>query len=193
MRWHCETVRFAQNAIIVSRYDFVVMFTCGFTPAAAVSMFQYGMKSEGIPTHTPDRLTFGPPPKNVVMRYDQMLSGSPACHVCHAVSILPKSVKAMSAEKFVRFCVGCVLKVNDVTTPKFPPPPPRIAQKRSGSVMASHVSMRPSAVTTCAETSASHVRPHILSTTPMPPPCVSPEMPTLRQVPSGMATLRAMV
>jgi hypothetical protein len=44
---------------------------------------------------------------------------------------------------------GWVLKVNEVTTPKLPPPPPRQAQNRSGLVLALAVLTWPSAVTIC--------------------------------------------
>src|SRR5207253_10103853 len=47
---------------------------------------------------------------------------------------------------------------NDVTTPKFPPPP-RIPQKRSPFSFGLAVRNRPSAVTTSAESRLSHVRP----------------------------------
>src|SRR5436190_10461380 len=80
----------------------------------------------------------------------------------------------------------CVSNVKDVTTPKLPPPPPRSAQKRSGLVASSHARTRPSAVTTVAAVSESHVRPKCRPVTPWPPPIVRPAMPTLPHVPPGI-------
>ena len=55
---------------------------------------------------------------------------------------------------------GLSLNLKRVTTPKLPPPP-RIAQNRSGSVLASASTTRPSAVTTSAASSESMVRPYL--------------------------------
>ena len=57
-------------------------------------------------------------------------------------------------------CTGYSRKVNEVTTPKFPPPP-RSAQKRSGCVDSDAVTTRPSASTTSAATRLSMVRPYL--------------------------------
>src|SRR5580765_3848493 len=46
--------------------------------------------------------------------------------------------------------------------------------------------MRPSASTTVAALSESHVRPNRRPTTPWPPPSVSPLIPTVGQVPTGI-------
>ena len=46
--------------------------------------------------------------------------------------------------------------------------------------------MRPSASTTVADRSESHVRPNRRPTTPWPPPSVSPLMPTVAHVPTGI-------
>ena len=67
--------------------------------------------------------------------------------------------------------------VNSVTMPTLPPPP-RIAQKRSGCSSALAVTMSPAAVTTCAERRLSMARPYLRTMKPMPPPVVSPPMPT---------------
>ena len=88
----------------------------------------------------------------------------------------------------VTSCVGWVRKVNDTATPKLPPPPPREAQYRSGWCLASQVNTLPSAVTIWSDSSASQVRPYLRATTPMPPPRVSPAMPTVGQEPAGMLT-----
>ena len=72
--------------------------------------------------------------------------------------------------------------------PKLPPPPPRIAQNRSGSLVALQVRSTPSTVTMSADTRLSHVSPYLRSSTPMPPPIVMPAIPTVGHVPEGMQT-----
>ena len=54
---------------------------------------------------------------------------------------------------------GTVLNVNEVTTPKLPPPPPRHAQYRSEWFLASQVSTAPLAVTIWSDSSRSQVSP----------------------------------
>src|SRR5689334_16083361 len=54
---------------------------------------------------------------------------------------------------------GWVVKVNEVTTPKLPPPPPRQAQNRSGLLPALQVLIVPSAVTIWRERTLSLVSP----------------------------------
>ena len=72
---------------------------------------------------------------------------------------------------------SCSWNRNRVTTPKLPPPP-RIAQKRSGSVSASMRRIRPSAVTISAASRESRVRPNLRPRYPTPPPRVIPDTPT---------------
>ena len=55
--------------------------------------------------------------------------------------------------------------MNDVTTPKLPPPP-RSAQNRSGFSLSDAVTMRPSASTTSASTTLSHESPYLRRTQP---------------------------
>ena len=69
-------------------------------------------------------------------------------------------------ENTVSWESACVANVKDVTTPKFPPPPPRSAQNRSGSDDGLAVTVRPSASTTVADVSESHVSPKCLPITP---------------------------
>ena len=54
---------------------------------------------------------------------------------------------------------GWVRNVNEVTTPKLPPPPPRQAQNRSELVLALAVRSWPSAVTICSDGRLSQVSP----------------------------------
>ena len=79
-----------------------------------------------------------------------------------------------------------VFIVNDVTTPRWPPPPPRRAQKRSGSRLGLAVTTRPSASTTFMAVTASLVSPWARVSTPTPPPWVSPAMPTVGQEPPAI-------
>src|SRR6201992_3311061 len=55
--------------------------------------------------------------------------------------------------------VGNVAKVNEVVTPKFPPPPPRSAQNKSGLLAADAVTDWPLGSTTDADVNAPHIRP----------------------------------
>ena len=72
-----------------------------------------------------------------------------------------------------------------MTTPKLPPPP-RIAQKRSGFSFSLDVTKLPSASTMSAPSRLSMVRPKVRVRWPMPPPSVSPATPVLLTVPLGV-------
>ena len=112
--------------------------------------------------------------------------GMPIIQCCQ----LPKTSGTEPAGKSSWNAVSCagaatVSKVNDVTMPKLPPPPPRNAQNRSGCADADTVRDMPSAVTTLADTNRSQVSPYLRDSTPSPPPRVRPAMPTDGQVPAG--------
>ena len=79
---------------------------------------------------------------------------------------------------------GCARKVKDVTTPKLPPPP-RIAQNRSGSRPASVSTTEPSASTTVAAIRLSIVSPKPRDRCPTPPPSVRPPTPVVEITPAG--------
>ncbi len=81
---------------------------------------------------------------------------------------------------------GKVRKRNDVTTPKLPPPPPRLAQKRSAFSDALHVRTRPDASTSVRPTMLSDVVPCRRELKPTPPPSASPAMPTVGHEPPGI-------
>src|SRR5437773_1780482 len=81
---------------------------------------------------------------------------------------------------------GCMRYVNDVTTPKFPPPP-RIAQNRSGSSVALAFRIRPSAVTISASSRLSQASPCFRIRIPKPPPRVSPAIPVSETIPPVVA------
>src|SRR5690606_34655090 len=80
--------------------------------------------------------------------------------------------------------IGCSANSNPVTTPKLPPPP-RIAQKRSGFSVALARSRLPSAVTTSADRRLSSVMPYFRVSQPNPPPSVSPAIPVVELMPVG--------
>ena len=65
--------------------------------------------------------------------------GIAAIHCCHAPSTPAAEPAGKCSENTVRFGAGSVSKVNSVTMPKLPPPPPRSAQNRSGSELADAV------------------------------------------------------
>ena len=73
-----------------------------------------------------------------------------------------------------------------VTTPKLPPPP-RSAQKRSGCSVALARTTSPAAVTTSADSRLSIVMPYLRLSQPKPPPSVSPPMPVVELMPTGVA------
>ncbi len=86
---------------------------------------------------------------------------------------------------------GCSRNLRRVATPKFPPPP-RIAQNRSGCVSSSVYRRSPSAVTTSAASRSSIVSPCLRTRKPTPPPSVIPPMPTdpVSPKPGGQAVPR---
>jgi hypothetical protein len=83
-------------------------------------------------------------------------------------------------------------KANRVTTPKLPPPP-RIAQKRSGSEFSLAVTKLPSARTTSASIRLSIESPRVRVRFPTPPPSVSPPTPVVEMIPNGAVRPNACV
>src|SRR2546422_2397688 len=116
---------------------------------------------------------------------DHSSSGADGAHACQAATTIVALFHGQRSVNNVSVLTGCAWKVNEVTTPKLPPPPPRSAQKRSGSWFALQVSRRPSATTTCAACKVSQVRPNLRPRTPTPPPMVRPATPTVAQEPAG--------
>src|SRR5712691_6505589 len=62
---------------------------------------------------------------------EKRLSGACGANCCHAASAGAACAHGHSIEYVDTVDTGCVANVNSVTMPKFPPPPPRQAQKRS--------------------------------------------------------------
>ncbi|TVU30912.1 hypothetical protein EJB05_22565, partial [Eragrostis curvula] len=79
------------------------------------------------------------------------------------------------------------LTFHDTTMPKLPPPPPRIAQKRS-SPMADRSRRSPLAFTSLASTTRSMERPKRRIIMPIPPPLKWPPTPMVVQTPAGNAS-----
>src|SRR6266542_6456695 len=80
--------------------------------------------------------------------------------------------------------IGCSRNTNEVTTPKFPPPP-RTAQNRSWFSSALAVTNRPSAKTMSTASRLSIVRPYPRERCPIPPPRVRPPTPVVETKPDG--------
>ena len=87
---------------------------------------------------------------------------------------------------------GCSRYSNDVTIPKLPPPP-RIAQKRSGFSSSLAVTISPCAVTTSAERRLSTVAPCFRISHPIPPPSVRPAIPVCVTIPPTVASPKSCV
>ena len=145
------------------------------------------MSAPGEPVHAPEIETVGPEPGIQRSRQlDHSAGGALGAHTCHAERTSSARDHGHVNEKTVRRESACVANVNDVTTPKFPPPPPRSAQNRSGCTFASHRTIWPLASTTVAPRSESLVRPNRRPVTPWPPPIVRPLIPTVAHVPLGI-------
>ncbi len=82
---------------------------------------------------------------------------------------------------------GCRRNRNEVTTPKFPPPP-RIAQKRSECSSSLVCTRLPSASTTSAPSRLSIDSPYPRARCPTPPPSVRPPTPVVETIPLGVAS-----
>ena len=82
---------------------------------------------------------------------------------------------------------GCRSYSSDVATPKLPPPP-RSAQRRSGSFSAFAVVTAPSAMTTSADRRLSTAMPYLPISHPRPPPSVSPAIPVVETTPPVVAS-----
>ena len=81
---------------------------------------------------------------------------------------------------------SCSRNRNDVTTPKLPPPP-RIAQYRSGFSSALARTRSPLASTSSASSRLSIARPYLRVRWPRPPPSVRPPTPVVEMIPLGVA------
>ena len=67
--------------------------------------------------------------------------------------------------------------VKEVTIPNEPPPPPRIAQNKSGLLLELATTADPLAITTVIDRTLSIARPNFLTVRPLPPPVNNPPTP----------------
>ena len=92
-------------------------------------------------------------------RLDHSWSGPSGAQDCQAAMTRSACAHGQDRKNSTIPEMGWVVKVNEVATPKLPPPPPRQAQNRSGSRSESQVRIWPSAVTTWAWVRLSLVSP----------------------------------
>src|ERR1700676_3021239 len=92
-----------------------------------------------------------PPGAAARCRLDQSWSGACGAQDCQPAMTRAACDHVKDRKNRQMAPAGWVLKVNEVTTPKLPPPPPRQAQNRSGLLLALHVLTWPSAVMICRE------------------------------------------
>src|SRR5271154_1274250 len=128
-----------------------------------------------------------PPRAAARCRFDQSWSGACGAQDCQAAMTRAACDHGQERKNRTMSPAGWVRNVNEVATPKLPPPPPRQAQNRSGLVFALAVRIWPSAVTICMDVTLSEASPKAWPATPIPPPRVRPEMPTVGQEPPGTA------
>src|SRR4029077_10098858 len=105
----------------------------GWLPTAPARLLICGVRPSDAADHAPDTDTDGPDPGiQRRRRLDQSGDGPLGAQDCHAAVTSAACDHGHVSENTVSCDKACVAKVKDVTTPKFPPPPPRSAQYRSG-------------------------------------------------------------
>src|SRR5271154_3954166 len=100
-----------------------------------------------------------PPGAAARCRFDQSASGACGAQDCQPATPRASCDHGQDRKNKQMLPAGWVVKVNEVATPKLPPPPPRQAQNRSGLVFALAVRIWPSAVTICMDVTLSRVSP----------------------------------
>src|SRR5271155_3581531 len=100
-----------------------------------------------------------PPGAAARCRFDHTWSGACGAQDCHPEMTRAACDHGQDRKNRTMSPAGWVRNVNEVTTPKLPPPPPRQAQKRSGLLAALAVLTCPSAVTICKDVTLSLVSP----------------------------------
>src|SRR6185437_7980649 len=188
---HCGTLRPLQPASysIASRKVFgTTEMKDGCTPTMLISELMTRLAPATVPSQVPPALICGDPPKaEVRCMFDHSSCGPFGAQDCQAPITLLATVNGHCMKNTTSPLSLCVRSVNDVATPKLPPPPPLLAQSRSVCCVLSQVRTAPSAVTICSDSIASQVRPNWRDSTPMPPPSASPARPTVGHEPPGMA------
>src|SRR5262249_24994498 len=151
LRWHWPTVSPLQPAqkSIASRYVRVRVATRSGVPVFASGAISV-CSSASEPKNCPEETTWlrAPAPGSVASRSQTENSSSGACgaNACQAAIASAASSHGHSTEYVATLDTGWTRNVKRVATPKFPPPPPRQAQKRSAWCAESHVNTRESAV-----------------------------------------------
>src|SRR5581483_40455 len=100
-----------------------------------------------------------PPGAAARCRFDQRASGACGAQDCQAEITFAACDHGQDRKNRTMFPTWRVPKVNEVTTPKLPPPPPRQAQNRSAFWPGLHVLILPSAVTIWSDFTLSLVSP----------------------------------
>ena len=100
-----------------------------------------------------------PPGAAARCRFDPSASGACGAQDCQAEITRAARDHGQDRKNSTISPAGWVVKVNELTTPKLPPPPPRQAQNRSALELALQVLTWPSAVTICMDCTLSLVSP----------------------------------
>ena len=111
------------------------------------------------PNSCPVARTCGPPLSVTSVQTEKSPSGAYGAQRCHASTTVCASLQGHSAKNVATLPTGYVRSWNEVTMPKFPPPPPRQAQKRSAFSLLLQVRTLPAASTSLSESTLSDVVP----------------------------------
>ena len=133
----------------------------GCEPAAAYSFSNWAAAAPMLPRKVPPTWMEGtePPGAAARCRLDQSASGACGAQDCQAEITRAACDHGQDRKNRTIWPTWRVRKVNEVTTPKLPPPPPRQAQNRSEFWLELQVLTWPSAVTICRDFTLSLVSP----------------------------------
>src|SRR5215469_790782 len=161
----------------------------GCTPTLLISVPIALPAPATVPSHVPPTVMICGDAPNAELRcmFDHSSGGPLGAQDCQAPITRLASDHGHCRKNVTRLLSWRVRMVNDVATPKLPPPPPMLAQSRSVCWVESHVRTEPSAVTIWTDSMASQVKPYWRESTPMPPPSASPARPTVGHEPPGIA------
>src|SRR5215469_2380029 len=121
----------------------------GCTPIMLISELISRLAPVVVPSQVPPTLICGDPPLKPELRcmFDHSSAGPLGAQDCQAAITWFAAVHGKPMKNKTRPLSFCVRSVNDVATPKLPPPPPLLAQSRSLCCVPSQVRTAPSAVT----------------------------------------------
>src|SRR6185312_2982284 len=192
---HCITVRLLQPASRSIALRKECSFTdrkLGWEPTRLISERITRLAPATLPSQVPPAVSCGEPPKpQLRCMFDHSSAGPCGAQDCQALITRLALAHGQPMKNSTSELSLCVRSVNEVATPKLPPPPPLLAQSRSVWFLESQLSTLPSAVTICSDSMASLVRPNWRDRTPIPPPSARPARPTVGQEPPGTARPRA--